>query len=197
MKIVYGKHKYGYSIKKVYGANGVVILPSRHFGRKVIEIENEALAGETCTMVRLPKYLMIIGNSAFRDCKELEFVNVPCSLGFIGDYAFEGCTALESADWAHVCLRTIGAHAFKGCSSLGIVRLPNSVSMIGSGAFERCKSLQEFENPKCNSVLENRTFANCSKLKSVTGIDNVVFGESVFDGTLFKRMSDLSLEGIQ
>ena len=69
--------------------------------------------------------------------------------------------------------------------------------MIGPGAFEQCNSLQEFENPKCNSVLENMTFAGCSKLRSVTGIDNVIFGDSVFDGTLFKEISNLSLEGIQ
>lgn len=197
MKIVYGKHKYGYSIKKVYDASGVVTLPSRHFGHKIIEIEKEAFADQACIMVRLPKYLMVIGDNAFRGCTKLEFVAVPCSLGFIGDCAFEGCTALESADWAHVCLKTIGAHAFRGCSNLGIVRLPNTVSMIGPGAFEQCNSLQEFENPKCNSVLENMTFAGCSKLRSVTGIDDVIFGDSVFDGTPFKEISNLSLEGIQ
>ena len=69
--------------------------------------------------VTLPSTLKEIGWDAFKDNKNLTYINLPEGLTTIGSYAFAGCTALT-----------------------GFTSLPASVSGgIGEGAFRGCKNL--------------------------------------------------------
>ena len=74
---------------------------------------------KTLKKVTLPSTLKEIGWDAFKDNKNLTYINLPEGLTTIGSYAFAGCTALT-----------------------GFTSLPASVSGgIGEGAFMGCKNL--------------------------------------------------------
>ena len=92
----------------------------------------------------------IIGDSAFRDCSNLQTVKFPNKLETVGKYAFSNCVKLKSAD------------------------LPDTVETIGGNAFEGCKKLESFHYPlKWSEVNlywsdEGNIFYNCENLKTIT-----------------------------
>ena len=54
-------------------------------------IEAEAFAGDSMVCVVLPQGCAKIGGSAFRDCRQLRFVEIPASVTSIDSTAFDGC----------------------------------------------------------------------------------------------------------
>ena len=98
-----------------------------------------------------------IGNSAFADCKFLEYINIPSSVNDFGNLVFDGCP-IKSATipslaieylgkevLEHVVINAgvnIGNDAFNYCDSLISITLPASISKIGDYAFNGCTSLE-------------------------------------------------------
>lgn len=85
--------------------------------------------------VELPDGLEIIGDSAFRDCWELERARLPSSIKKIGAYAFSECFKLINLSLPEQ-LESIGEQAFEECSKMcGDFILPRGVKEIGERAF--------------------------------------------------------------
>ena len=55
---------------------------------------------------------------------------------------FRNCSNLETIDLPNA-IRGIGNHTFDGCTNLRRIILPSGMRRIGAAAFERCSSLME------------------------------------------------------
>lgn len=80
---------------------------------------------------------VMIGEGAFRDCRNLESINFPDSLRVIADEAFYGCTALQYVNGQEFPpeLYVLGSWSFAGCSSLYEIDVQSAVRFIGNGVF--------------------------------------------------------------
>ena len=114
---------------------------------------------------------------------------IPTTVEVIGAHAFEGCSSLTGVIMSPATTY-IGELAFAGCSSLTKLSLPAGLQRLGEGAFMHCSNIETIgmsdpgsdrNNPYFKSytsqtgltgneylgAIETRTFAGCSKLKSV------------------------------
>ncbi len=117
--------------------------------------------------VILPSTLTGIGNSAFRDCKSLESIDIPDGVTSIGNYAFYGCTGLTSVTIPD-SVTSIGNRVFGSCTSLTSITIPSSVTSIGNYAFYGCSSLTSITIPEGVTIIDVRAFSDCTSLTSIT-----------------------------
>ncbi len=152
--------------------------------------------------VVLPESVKTIGTYAFRNCKDLQSINLEnvtkidtyafenCSSlgsvtvkGTIGNNAFKGCSGLSSVEFTGTANITVGNSAFENCTSLAYsstepLVIPGTVTNLGGSAFKGCTSLKAVDiNAKLTGTASCGTaiFANCSALTTVKLGDNVTF----------------------
>ncbi|WP_406535180.1 leucine-rich repeat protein [Methanobrevibacter sp.] len=133
--------------------------------------------------------ITIIGDYAFKSCKNLKKITIPDCVRRIGSSAFCDCTSLtevsisngvtEIKKWAFSyrsslikvdipnSVTKIEDYTFIGCSSLTKITIPKSVSKIGKRAFSGCSSLTEIIIPNSVTEIENNAFENCSSLTKI------------------------------
>ena len=87
------------------------------------------------------KYTRSIGWDAFRNCIQLETIQIPSKISYIGASAFNYCTSLKTITFEGNSLTHIDNWAFSDCPIKSIY-IPASVIQIGWGAFS-CPQLQE------------------------------------------------------
>lgn len=118
------------------------------------------------------KPVVVIQNSAFKDCSNVTSVLIPSSIKSIGINAFENCSNItETTIPEGVTL--IGNNTFLGCEKLASVILPTSLENIGANAFAGCTSLTSIVLPKNIQEIGANAFANCTKLATIE-----VFGDT-------------------
>ena len=86
----------------------------------------------------IPETVLYIGNSAFKDCKNINELIIPGKVERIGKEAFRNCTALLSIDFQGTNQQRaleIEESAFYGCSSLTEVTLPGNLTKMAQYAF--------------------------------------------------------------
>ena len=149
--------------------------------------------------VEFPKTIEKIGSRAFKECKELEKVDLsstslveigdwafwgcdkltkvelPDTVKVIGESAFSGCDKLEKVDLSSTKLVEIGETTFSACGSLTKVELPDTVKVIGKEAFSWCKKLQEIHIPTSLEKIGESAFRRCESLKEIKIPSNVVY----------------------
>ena len=107
----------------------------------------------------LIKYWGII-SCKYRNCIQLETIQIPSKISYIGASAFNYCTSLKTITFEGNSLTHIDNWAFSDCPIKSIY-IPASVIQIGWGAFS-CSQLQEIhmlgENPP--TVGNSSPFAN-------------------------------------
>ncbi|MDR2917724.1 MAG: leucine-rich repeat protein [Tannerella sp.] len=84
--------------------------------------------------------IITIGRYAFRDCKNLEKVEILSRVTIIGDGAFANCSSLIDIN-IPVSVTKIGDRAFSGCSNLKMLIFPYNILMFGNGVFFGCNNL--------------------------------------------------------
>lgn len=94
------------------------------------------------TELHLPDGMEFVPEFICNNCMSLTTVNVPANAKFIGAYAFNG-TAIESLD------------------------IPAGVERINVNAFQACDCLKRIVLPSSMSILEDRAFADCSKVSEI------------------------------
>ena len=82
-----------------------------------------------------------IGNSAFKNCKNLTSITIPSSVTTICGDTFSNCTNLTSVAISD-SVTSIEYGAFYNCKNLVNVTIPNSVTDIGAHAFYSCDNLK-------------------------------------------------------
>ena len=83
----------------------------------VTAIGNDAFANASFVGITLPESLTEIGETAFRNCKNLRSVTLPTGLASVGDLAFLGCTALSYV-YIGAGIEKFGAAPFADCTAL-------------------------------------------------------------------------------
>ena len=152
------------SLETITLPTAITKIPKAMFwGCKKITITNLA----ECTQ------LTTIGESAFQDTKQLNFV-LPDWVTTIEKSAFQSAFK-EGNGGSFVInktsqLTTIGASAFEDCRKIpATVYIPSTVTSIGKNAFTKCTTLQTLENfENCQiTTLEDGTFVSASTLKTL------------------------------
>ena len=116
-------------------------------------------------LITIPASVTEIGNSAFRDCKNLQSVNFGdnSQLQSIGDSAFSGCRSLTSITIPEG-VTSIGYSAFFNCTNLTEITIPEGVTSIGTSAFENCRSLTSITIPEGVTSIGTLAFDGCTSL---------------------------------
>lgn len=127
-------------LKEYKKAQGEVVLPSTVTNPKsgqqyaLASVGKEAFRKSGVTKVVLPESLEAngLGEAAFKDCKSLEYVELPASLKVIPKEAFRGCKSLVNVNDDNV--EIIGEYAYRECN-LKQWSISSTVNEIGYGAF--------------------------------------------------------------
>ena len=111
--------------------------------------------------------LQSIGNYAFNDCLELEFIALPANLTSIGSYAFAGCRKLSVLEIPSGVI-ALSDYLFSGCTGLTAIALSDGLNRIGSYAFNGCTSLNSINIPANVVSISSNAFSGCSGLEEMT-----------------------------
>ena len=151
--------------------------------------------GKTDKSFAVPEGVIIIGNSAFCDCKNLASVTIPDSVTTIGQLSygnttvfgnpFAGRTSLASitVDADNENYKSIDGNIYSkdGKTLIWYVvgeadksfTIPEGVTSIGESAFDSCDSLVSVTIPNSVTSIGGGAFASCYALVSVTIPDSV------------------------
>lgn len=103
---------------------------------------DESMFGSTLIKnIILPKNTRSIGTAAFRNCIQLEAIQIPSKVSYIGASAFSYCISLKAITFGGNSLTHIDNWAFSDCPIKSIY-IPASVTQIDWGALD-CPQLQE------------------------------------------------------
>jgi hypothetical protein len=164
---------------------GVITLPEKWSGRKIVELDGN-LGGKITKMIVPGCYKKV----HYGGSKYLE--ELILNEGVETIYQFDGSINLRNVQLPST-LKEIGSSAFLGCTSLTSIRLPESLETLGWHAFTET-GLTEITVPA--SVVNydfNRSsapFYNCEKLVSAT-VKGSVLSDSMFEAC--PRLKNVSL----
>lgn len=116
--------------------------------------------------VVIPDNVVIIGERAFRNNRDLVEVIMDSSVRMISDSAFYGCTALRTVFFSDE-IYFLGNRAFSDCTSLTAVTLPTELMYAGKLAFSGCRNLRQLTINSKLKIIEEGMFLYCGRLKSV------------------------------
>lgn len=140
-------------LRKIVVESGNRQYDSREHCNALIETAaNKLVLG--CNSTIIPASVVVIGDSAFMDCKGLEEVVIPEGVTVIEEAAFYGCENLKRVVFPKT-LTTIKGNAFYGCRSLESIELPDSAARISnadidSTAFLGTPMAERFMNNEIN-----------------------------------------------
>lgn len=110
------------------------------FPDSVYTVGCATLSSSTVSRVQLGNNVVLIDDSAFAYCYELNYINMPESLKTIESYAFSSCASLNYVKIGKN-VEKLGDYAFFRSSQFGYIYLPKSVKTIGDFVFEDCNFL--------------------------------------------------------
>lgn len=173
-------------LKKYVGKDAIVKIP-----KGINLICDSAFQGNTfIEQVILPKSLKKIGNAAFHLCENLEIINIPNGVEIIGTYAFYNCN-LKNISISN-SIKKIDSRAFMDCKYLLNVNFPYSLTEIGERAFSGCNNLTSIILPESITTIEDGLFSDCESLKEIklpNGITKI--GDCAFAGC--KRLKTINI----
>lgn len=125
--------------------SGNIEIPQTYNGKPVVVIQNSAFKDcSNVTSVLIPNSIKSIGINAFENCSNITETTIPEGVTLIGNNTFLGCEKLASVTFP-TSLENIGANAFAGCTSLTSIVLPKNIQEIGANAFANCSTLSTIE----------------------------------------------------
>ena len=140
---------------------------------KVEEIGEGCFENSSVSQVNISQNtILTIKNKAFKNCKNLTDVSLGKGVETIEEQSFYG-SAIKNISFAESVLSTIGNYAFADCENLEKVDFSTREITLGIGVFSACKNLTQISNINVEN-LPTKTFSNCEKLVSVTGLDNLL-----------------------
>lgn len=149
---------------------------------------DEPVAGENLKSISLPNTISVIGGGAFKNCKNLERVDITSDyLDILGNEAFMNCTSLKSIfipklgnDEYHYHMES----RFSGCTNLSEVVLSEGVTSIGSYDFYNCPNLKYITIPESITFIAPYAFdsgigINITNVKNWLNIDKLIISNGV------------------
>lgn len=144
-------------------------------------------AFETCRELKSvtfdEKYQEImIGESAFSECKALEELSIGVKVTEINESAFYECICLETVIFKK-SVGTIGKSAFEKCNTLKTLTFQGDVGSIGDNAFSEAVCLKSATFEGNVTSIGMNAFVKCNKLESVIFEGEVeTIGDQAFQG---------------
>ena len=124
-----------------------------------------------------------IGYCAFRECVNLEHINIPSTLKVIDSFAFQYDSALNVDFILPEGFSFMGVTVFGDCVSLPTVSLPGTMTEIPGEVFWGCASLANVTIGEGITAIGEEAFANCTSLHKLTLPSTLEsIGDAVFDG---------------
>ena len=133
-------------------------------------------------VVKIPKGITSIGESAFESCTALTDVTIDADITSMGSFTFAYCSALKNVTLGDG-VREISDHAFMYCEQLAHLTLGSGIQTIGDYAFNNCLILDNVTLPANLTSIGEYSFWRCNKLhqitipEKVTHIGDAAFGE--------------------
>ncbi len=128
-----------------------------------------------------------IEEGTFRNCEQLESINIPRTVSEIGDNTFYNCISLKNLT-LNEGLEYIGFEVFYNCDSLEEIIIPDSVKEISSSRYSKtfgdCGNLKIITIGKNTDKIGDYCFGGCKNLekvvipKNVTEIGNDILEDS-------------------
>ena len=154
-------------------------IPSVFDGKPVYGIAESGFAElDEIVRVTIPGSILLIGEKAFRYCRNLQTVNFSSGLTAIDNDAFFGCDSLAEVVLPDT-VTNLGYGVFGSCKSLESVHFSENLTTMGHTAFYKCASLTEVTLPASLETVGYQAFRSCTKLKTVT-VSGPVCGEWMF-----------------
>lgn len=146
-----------------------ISLPEEIDGQQVLIIGEQAFyENKELKEAILPDSITRIEAQAFAGCEALEQITLPQNLVSIGEEAFVQCEKLSGISFPD-SLEQLGDSAFLGCGSIKNIVLPEGIKYVGEGAFFYCEQLTDISISETNSNYssENGILFNHSKTKLI------------------------------
>ncbi|MDE6411600.1 MAG: leucine-rich repeat domain-containing protein [Clostridia bacterium] len=177
------------------------------------EIGAKAFANTKITSVTLVASIEKLGYAVFRDCTQLQTVEIESGLTALPPFIFEGCSSLTEVT-GEAMLTEIGSQAFLNCTELTSLNL-SACTELGFSAFGGCsnfvpnslnslKVAEEYALSGCAIVtatlptalteISDNLFNGCTNLTTVTSSATSI-GKSAFEGC--NSLSSVSLDGVR
>lgn len=150
-------------ITKYIGSSTDVVVPSELDGYSVLSIGDECFRDLEVLNVELPSTLKKIGDRAFAGGPKhaisatLQKINIPEGIEVIGEEAFKSCRELQQIVLPDSLIK-IGEGAFSGCQSITSVEWPEKISIIPSSVFFACNSLLQVSFPDTITEIDDYAF---------------------------------------
>ena len=167
---------------------GKVVVPETIKGLEVKWIDGAAFGGCTrITSIVIPDSVTSIGVVAFSGCTSLSKVKLSNNLTIIEEGTFRDCTSLKEivipdsvteirGEWYENGRRH--SSAFSGCTSLTKVKLSNNLTIIEERTFFDCTSLAEIVIPDSVTSIGGHAFSCCTSLSKVQLSNNLTIIEA-------------------
>lgn len=120
-----------------------------------------------------------IEKNAFRNCFNIESVELPRTLEFIGPWAFASCSKLKNIELPG-SVTYIGTYAFSGCVAIEKIVIPPKVSVVSERAFANCNALESVEIMNGKTVICDEVFSRCKTLKNIIIPENADIDSRAF-----------------
>ena len=171
-----------------------VLLASTDFQYSLIESADGSVAVRidyytgTATQIIIPDELdgypvTCIGEFAFVERSDLEYIQLPTMLERIDNCAFRDCTAWRNTLVIPDSVTYIGSQAFESCSALvGDIVLPANLTYLGDMAFLSCSLTGTPVFPETLTYIGSRAFDGCSGMSGTVIVPDSVttMGEDAF-----------------
>lgn len=175
----------GYVVQSIGSEiNCIITIPATYKSYPVIGIKELAFNFNNATLsyndqiieINIPESVTYIGDSAFRNCDNLENINVDENNQYYKSidgtlYTKDGKTLLvyaiakkENNLIIPEGVTTIAKYAFYSCQNLEFVTFPESLVDIGKSAFESCYSLKNIKFPNGLKTIAEHAFSGCVNL---------------------------------
>ncbi|MBR3267120.1 MAG: leucine-rich repeat domain-containing protein [Oscillospiraceae bacterium] len=121
----------------------------------------------------MPDTVRIIGESGFRECRNLKRISLSNNLCEIGAYAFRDCDMLENIvmpgemRYPDGSGGAIGIGCFEGCGLLREIVIPDGITVINANAFHNCAALETVTLPRSLHAIRSGAFSGCARLKNL------------------------------
>lgn len=125
---------------------------------------------------KLTENIIKIAKEAFKDCKDLESVELPANLEEIGESAFEECKKLKAIKIPPK-ITVLAPQTFSNCVELSSVDLPEGLTEIGHNVFYRCLKLTDLKLPQTLKTIGIKAFCSSglTTLEVPESVDEIGF----------------------
>ena len=136
-------------------------------------VERGEFRGHPVSELVMPDTVRIIGESGFRECRNLSNATLSNELCEIGAFAFRDCDSLENVlmpgemRYPDGSNGVIGIGAFDGCGLLHEIVIPDGVAVIRANTFHNCAALESVTLPRSLRAIHTGAFAGCARLKTL------------------------------